>query len=156
VPAEAAAAATADSITWSSRPLEGGTSFSARCYRSLVKNASDEVWLQRFVAPNQLLQWRPDGLTVIQAIPASPQTCRLRLICVARMPEGPEVRAGHYLATRLTHWTRATTRAVAESAQRGVTDFGYRAGAGLAPALSWFRRYLTARVPALALERPPS
>ncbi len=156
VPAEAAAAATADSITWSSRPLEGGTSFSARCYRSLVKNAGDEVWLQRFVAPNQLLQWRPDGLTVIQAIPASPQTCRLRLICVARMPEGPEVRAGHYLATRLTHWTRATTRAVAESAQRGVTDFGYKAGAGLAPALSWFRRYLTARVPALALERPPS
>ena len=39
VPAEAAAAATADSITWSSRPLEGGTSFSARCYRSLVKDA---------------------------------------------------------------------------------------------------------------------
>jgi TetR/AcrR family transcriptional repressor of bet genes len=156
VPADAAAAASADSITWSSRPLEGGTSFSARRYRSLVKNASGEPWLQRFVAPNQLLQWRPDGITVIQAIPASPQTCRLRLICVARIPEGPEVRAGHYLATRLTHWTRASTRAVAESAQRGVADFGYRAGAGLAPALSWFRRYLTAHVPALALERPPS
>jgi TetR/AcrR family transcriptional repressor of bet genes len=156
VPADAAAAASADSISWSSRPLEGGTSFSARCYRSLVKDAADEPWLQRFVAPNQLLQWRPDGLTVIQAIPASPQTCRLRLICVARMPEGPEVRAGHYLATRLTRWMRASTRAVAESAQRGVTDFGYRAGPGLAPALSWFRRYLTAHVPALALEQPPT
>jgi hypothetical protein len=154
VPAEAAASA--DSIGWSSRPLEGGTSFSARCYRSLIKAASHEPWLQRFVAPNQLLQWRPDGLTIIQAIPASPQTCRLRLICVARMPEGPEARAGHYLATRLTHWMRASTRAVAESAQRGVTDFGYRAGPGLALALQWFRRYLTAHVPELALERPPT
>jgi hypothetical protein len=156
VPADAAAAASADSITWSAHPLEGGTSFSARCYRSLVRDAAAEPWLHRFAAPNQLLQWRPDGLTVIQAIPASPDTCRLRLICVARMPEGPEVRAGHYLATRLTRWTRAATRAVAESAQRGVADFGYRAGAGVAPALSWFRRYLTAHVPALALERPPA
>ena len=156
VPADAAGAASVDCITWSSRPLEGGTSFSARCYRALVKEAIDEPWLQRFVAPNQLLQWRPDGLTVIQAIPASPQSCRLRLICVARSPQGPEVRAGHYLATRLTRWTRASTRAVAESAQRGVMDFGYRAGPGLAPALSWFRGYLTAHVPALALERPPA
>jgi TetR/AcrR family transcriptional repressor of bet genes len=156
VPADAAAAASADSITWSSRPLEGVTSFSARCYRSLVKDAGEEPWLQRFVAPNQLLQWRPDGLTVTQAIPALPETSRMRLISVARMPEGPEARAGHYLATRLTQWTRASARAVAESAQRGVTDFGYRAGPGLAPALSWFRRYLTAHVPALALERPPA
>jgi phenylpropionate dioxygenase-like ring-hydroxylating dioxygenase large terminal subunit len=156
VPADAVAAASADSITWSSRPLEGGTSFSARCYRSIVKDATDEPWLQRFVAPNQLLQWRPDGLTVIQAIPASPQTSRLRLINVARSPQGPEARAGRYLATRLTHWTRASTRAVAESAQRGVTDFGYRAGPSFAPALRWFRHYLTAHAPALALERPPS
>jgi TetR/AcrR family transcriptional regulator, transcriptional repressor of bet genes len=156
VSADALAAASADSIAWSARPLEGGMSFSGRCYRSLVKDAADEPWLQRFVAPNQLLQWRPDGLTVVQAIPASPETSRLRLISVARSPEGPEARAGHYLAARLTHWTRATTRAVAESAQRGVTDFGYRAGPGLAPALGWFRRYLTAHVPELALERPPA
>jgi len=80
----------------------------------------------------------------------------MRVISVALGPEGPEARAGHYLATRLTHWTRASTRAVAESAQRGMTDFGYRAGPGLAPALSWFRRYLTAHVPALALERAPA
>ena len=30
------------------------------------------------------------------------------------------------------------------------------AGADLAPALLWFRHYLSARIPALALERPPS
>jgi phenylpropionate dioxygenase-like ring-hydroxylating dioxygenase large terminal subunit len=156
VPADAAPAFSVDSITWSSRPLEGATSFSARRYRSLVKDAAAEAWLQRFVAPNQWLQWRPDGLTVIQAIPASPETSRLRLISVARSPPGPEARAAQYLATRLTHGTRASTRAVAESAQRGVTDFGYRTGPSLAPALSWFRHYLTAHVPALALERPPT
>jgi TetR/AcrR family transcriptional repressor of bet genes len=155
-PADEVPAPQADSISWTADPLEGGTSFSARCYRSLVKDSADEPWLQRFVAPNQLLQWRPDGLTVMQAIPASPASCRLRLICVARMPEGPEARAGHYLATRLSRWTRRATRTVAESAQRGVTDFGYRAGPDLAPALVWFRRYLSTRIPALALERPPS
>ena len=155
-PADAAVAASADFISWSSRPLEGATSFSGQRYRSLVKDAADEPWLQRFVAPNQLLQWRPDGFSVVQAIPKSPDTCRLRLIGVARVADGPEARAAHYLATRLTHWTRAATRAIAESAQRGVTDFGYRAGPGLAPALRWFHRYLKARVPALAHERPPS
>lgn len=159
VPAEAAATAPADYIAWTARPVEANTIFSARCYRSLVKNAAEEPWLQRFVAPNQLLQWRPDGLTVMQAIPASPIACRLRLICVARMPEGPEARAGHYLASRLSHWTRATTRAVVESAQHGVADFGYPrargAGADLAPGVVWFRRYLSTHVPALALDRPP-
>jgi TetR/AcrR family transcriptional repressor of bet genes len=154
-PADAVAAASPDSLAWASHPLEGGASFSARCYRSLVKTAIDEPWLQRFVAPNQLLQWRPDGLTVLQAIPASPQSSRLRLLNVARLPDGPEARAGLYLAARLTRSTRASTRGVVESAQRGVTDFGYRAGPGLAPALVWFRRYLTAHVPELALERPP-
>jgi len=150
----------ADSIVWTADPLKGATSFSARYYRSLVEDSADEPWLQRFVAPNQLLQWRPDGLTVMQAIPASPTSCRLRLIGAARMPEGPEARAGHYLATRLSRWTRHATRRIAESAQRGVTDFGYPrergAGADLAPALLWFRHYLSARIPALALERPPS
>jgi len=155
-PADTVPRATADSIGWASDPLEGGTSFSARYYRSLVKGSAGEPWLQRFVAPNQLLQWRPDGLTVMQAIPASPVSCRLRLICVARMPEGPEARAGDYLAMRLTRWTRRATRTVAESAQRGVMDFGYRAGPHPAPALIWFRHYLSARMPALALERPPS
>ena len=118
-PADEVPGPSADSIVWTSNPLEHGPSFSARCYRSLVKDSADEPWLQRFVAPNQLLQWRPDGLTVMQAIPASPASCRLRLICIARMPEGPEARAGHYLATRLTRWTRRATRAIAESAQRG-------------------------------------
>jgi TetR/AcrR family transcriptional regulator, transcriptional repressor of bet genes len=155
VPADALSGAAADSIGWSSRPLEGRTSFSARCYRSLVKDAAGEPWRHRFVAPNQLLQWRPDGLSVIQAIPASPETCRLRLLSAVGLPDGPEARAGHYLAARLTHWTRAATRAVVESAQRGVMDFGYRAGPGLAPALGWFRRYLTSQVPELGLERPP-
>ncbi len=165
VPPDAVAAASADSMSWSLRPLEGVTSLSARCYRSLVRDATDEPWQQRFVAPNHLLQWRPDGLTVIQAIPASPRTSRLRLIGVAQSPQspqgppspqGPEARVAQYLATRLTRLTRASTRAVAESAQRGVTHFGYRAGLGLAPALGWFRHYLTAQVPALALERPPA
>jgi TetR/AcrR family transcriptional regulator, transcriptional repressor of bet genes len=156
VPADALGAATADSIPWSSPALEVGAGFSARYYRALVEAAAQERWRQRFVAPNQLLQWRPDGLTVLQAMPASPESCRLRVISVARMPEGQGARAARYLAARLSRWTRASTRAVAESAQSGVSDFGYRAAPSLAPALSWFRQYLKAEVPALALEQAPS
>ncbi len=145
----------AESIVWTSRPLEGA-SFSARLYRSLLKNGAAEGWLQRFVAPNQLLQWRPDGFSILQALPASPGRSRIRLLEFARRPAGPETRAMHYLARRLTRWTRRSTRAMAESAQRGMEDFGYRAAADLRPAVLWFRRHLAARVPALKLERPPT
>ena len=155
VPA-AAAAAVAEAIDWSARPAGADTGFSARRYRALVEDAYDELWVQRFVAPNQLLQWRPGGITVIQAMPASPESSRLRLISVAHGPAGPQARAARYLAARLTPWTRVSTRAVAESAQRGLADFGYRRGTDPAPAVSWFRRYLIALVPALALERAPT
>ncbi len=144
-----------ESIVWASRPLDS-PSFSARFYRSLVESDASEAWLQRFVAPNQLLQWRPDGFSILQAIPTSPGRSRVRLLEFGRGPAGPETRATHYLAQRLTRWTRRSTRAVAESAQRGMEDFGYRAAADLRPAVLWFRRHLAARVPALGLERPPT
>jgi TetR/AcrR family transcriptional repressor of bet genes len=144
-----------ESIVWTSRPLDS-PSFSARFYRAVLKNGAGEAWLQRFVAPNQLLQWRPDGFSILQATPISPGRCRVRLLEFARGPAGPETRAAHYLAARLTRWTRRSTRGVAESAQRGMAEFGYRAAADLGPALVWFRRHLSARVPALKLERPPT
>jgi TetR/AcrR family transcriptional regulator, transcriptional repressor of bet genes len=145
----------AESIVWCSRPLDSPT-FSTRLYRSLIENGADEAWLQRFVAPNQLLQWRPDGLSILAAIPASPSRCRVRLLDIARAPGGADTRAARYLAERLTPWTRRSSCGVAESAQRGMEDFGYRATADLGPAVIWFRRHLAARVPALKLERPPT
>ena len=147
--------ASAESIVWCCHPSEGA-SFSARLYRSLVKNGAAEAWLQRFVAPNQLLQWRPDGFSILQAIPTAPGRCRVRSLDIARAPGGGDTHAVRYLAERLNRWTRRSARGVTESAQRGMADFGYRAAADLGPALVWFRRHLAARMPALQLERPPT
>jgi hypothetical protein len=62
-----------------------------------------------------------------------------------------------YLAGRLNPWCRHESLAIAESAQQGVAEFGYRTAAGSSSlAVAWFRRYLTARIPALAGERPPN
>jgi TetR/AcrR family transcriptional regulator, transcriptional repressor of bet genes len=113
-----------------------------------------EPWLHRFIAPNQLLQWRPDGFSILQAIPAGAARCRVRRLELARGGTDGGV-AGE--RERLTPWDRPATLAIAESAQQGVLEFGYRASPeSKVPALlAWFRRHLAARVPALALERPP-
>ena len=53
---------------------------------------------------------------------------------------------------------RRSALAIAESAQRGVIDFGYRAAAesSVRPGVAWFREQLSGRLPALSLERPPT
>jgi TetR/AcrR family transcriptional regulator, transcriptional repressor of bet genes len=115
----------------------------------------NETPLQRFVAPNQLLSWRSDGVTILQAIPVGAARCRVRRLDLARGGI-PRAAAGH--AERPAPWDPSSIRGIAESAQRGVLEFGYRAAAQAkaSPAVAWFRRHLALRVPALALERPPN
>jgi TetR/AcrR family transcriptional repressor of bet genes len=112
--------------------------------------AGGERWLRRFVMPNQLLEWRFDGLSILQAIPSGPSHCRVRRLELGRAegagPQRPNV------------WGGPAQLGVAVSAQKGVVDFGYRAAAQakVPAALAWFRSHLARRVPALALERPPN
>ncbi len=172
--AETAPPSAVEAIAWTLRPLERTVRWSARRYAGLglagvfaagapatgspATGASDtdEPWLQRFVAPNQLLQARPDGLSILQAIPIAPGRSRLRRLDFRRGADSRVAQAGCFLARRLTPWTRRASREAAESAQRGVVDFGYRVQGPVPPALAWFRRYLIARLPALASERPPA
>jgi TetR/AcrR family transcriptional repressor of bet genes len=150
-------------------PIEACGGWSAARYRRLAGPAAGDPWTLRFAAPNQLIDRRPDGLTVLQIIATGPARCRVRRIHVAR-PGGPHVRdddpqgradgtprALRYLGGRLHAWCRRESIAIAESAQRGVSEFGYRTGtAAASPAVAWFRRYLTACIPAFAGERPPN
>jgi TetR/AcrR family transcriptional repressor of bet genes len=170
---ESAPTAAAPSITWTSSPLEGAASWSRQRYRGLAAGAASvhapsahpapahtasAPWVQRFIAPNQLLQARPDGLSILQAIPGAAGRCRLRRLQFARGGADPSAHARAYLAARITPWARGSSLKLAESAQRGVIEFGYRASTHSAatPALTWFRRRLLERVPALAEERPPT
>jgi hypothetical protein len=103
------------------------------------------------MAPNQLLELRPDGLSVIQAVPAAPGRCLVRRLDYIVLPPEDGARAVLYLVRRLAPYARRTMLEVAESVQRGIVDFGYEiAAGGSSPAVDWFRRLLAARIPALA------
>jgi TetR/AcrR family transcriptional regulator, transcriptional repressor of bet genes len=149
-----APSAEAASIGWSSVP--GGDPAAGPRHR---KGGSGEPWMRRFIAPNQLLEWRPDGASILQAIPVGAVRCRVRRLDLARggaARVAARVAAGD--AERPSPWDRPSALGIAESAQRGVLEFGYRASAEVKvpAALAWFRRHLATRVPALALERPPN
>ena len=156
----ARAAAGADALETSIDPLGASPGWSTARYRRLAGSGSGEPWAVCFLAPNQLIERRPDGLSVLQIIPTGPAQCRIRRIHVARGTVTQEERAAgalQYLAGRLVPRGRGGCVAIAESAQRGLSEFGYRVSAAApSAAVAWFRRGLAARLPELADERPPS
>jgi hypothetical protein len=115
-----------------------------------------QSWRRQFIAPHQLLETRPDGLSVVQAIPAAPGLCSVRRLDYTLLAPDNGARAARDLARRLGPYARRSSCEVAESVQRGVTEFGYDAAAGgaSAPLVAWFRHRLIARIPALALPAP--
>ncbi len=152
-----APAPSAESLAWTFRPGTGAPTWSSKRYLALAGSGGNAAWQERFIAPNQLLQSRPDGVSILQVLPTSPGRCLLRQLDFTLCPGVASARALQYAASRLRPLARRSARAVAESVQTGMVDFGYQAAArGPQPALAWFRRELQARVPVLALERPPT
>lgn len=142
-------------IDGSVAPIVAASGWSAARYRTLAGSGANEPWLLHFAAPNQWIERRPEGLSMLQIIATGPTRCRLRRIHLARPGAGSD--ALQYLAGRLIPWCRRGTIAIVESAQRGIGEFGYRAAGGAASTeIAWFRRYLAARLPALAGERAPN
>lgn len=150
--------AAAEFIAWNVRPVETKTRWSAQRYRTLAAAGAAHPWHQRFLAPNQLLQLRPDGMSIFQVLPTGPGRSRLRRMHLSSGAPGRRARAERYLASRLVAVDGRAAIRMAESTQRGVADFGYRAsGDGQrAVAIAWFRDLVLAKVPALAQERPPA
>jgi TetR/AcrR family transcriptional repressor of bet genes len=148
----------ADFLAWSTNPLDGASRWSAQRYRRLVQPASQGPWLHRFIAPNQLLQARPDGLSILSVVPTAPGRCRLERLRLALGAAGRIAEAAEYLAARLQPLASRSALALAESTQQGVIDFGYRAAAGspVHEGVAWFRQYCIARAPGLGSERPPT
>jgi TetR/AcrR family transcriptional repressor of bet genes len=136
-------------------PLESG--WSANRYRQLVACAPDSAWQRRFMAPNQFLESRPDGLSVVQALAQGPGRCVVRRFDYTVLAPEDGARAAQYLAQRLSSLTRRGTLERAQSVQSGMLEFGYEVAAGTAipAAVAWFRSLLISRVRALASEHPP-
>jgi TetR/AcrR family transcriptional repressor of bet genes len=132
--------------------------WSARSYRRLLGLVPDFHWQRIFLAPNHVVELRPDGFTILQVLPIGPGRSRLRqhdhTLCESDRP----ARALRYLASRLSPYTRRSAVAVAESTQRGMVTFGHVAadGAQAAPAVAAFRRRLVTLMPMMALARPPN
>jgi TetR/AcrR family transcriptional repressor of bet genes len=89
--------------------------WSAARYRHLLACAQDSVWRRQFLAPNQLFESRPDGLSVIQALPIAAGRCVLRRFDFTVMAPDDGARAAGYLAGRLGAYARRGTLAMAES-----------------------------------------
>ncbi len=151
-------APSAESIAWTFRPVTGAPTWSSKRYLSLAGSGGHAAWQERFIAPNQLLQSRPDGVSILQVLPTGPGRSLLRRLDFTLCAVGASGRALQYVASRLRPLSRRSARAIAESVQTGMVDFGYQAAARVPvpPALAWFRRELQTRVPVLALDRPPT
>jgi TetR/AcrR family transcriptional repressor of bet genes len=136
----------------------GQPGWSARSYRRLLGLVADFHWQRIFLAPNHLIELRPDGFTILQVLPLGPGRSLLRqhdhTLCESDRP----ARALRYLASRLSPYTRRSAIAVADSTQRGMVTFGHVAadGAQAAPAVAAFRRRLATLMPMMALARPPN
>src|ERR1700730_18348170 len=68
-PAQLAPSPAEDCIVWHA-PALNDTAWSGRHYLRLTGCVAPVAWRRQFMAPNQLLELRPDGLSVMQAIPA--------------------------------------------------------------------------------------
>ncbi|MGO9989348.1 MAG: TetR family transcriptional regulator C-terminal domain-containing protein [Steroidobacteraceae bacterium] len=149
--------AAAESLHWTMPPA-GARHWSAQRYRTLAGAGASGAWQMRFIAPNQLLQLRPDGVSILQAMPAAPGRSRVRRLDYTVCGAGRAARAMRYLAARTSSFERPSALALVESLQRGVIDYGYQAAAmrPIAPAIAWFRQQLLTRIPMLALDRPPT
>ena len=147
--AGAAPTIAAEGAEWAVAPTAG---WSAMRYGGLVSGISDQAWRRRYVWPNHLIETRPDGLSVIQAVPVAAGRCLVRRFDYTRLSPGDEARAAAYLAQRLGAQTRRASAAMAESIQHGLTDLGYEAAAA-APAVAWFRGLVSAALPVSTFER---
>jgi hypothetical protein len=96
------------------------------------------------VAPHQLLVSGPDGLLVLQAVPAAAGRTRLRIYDFPR-----RTAAGTHLATSVLRATLASEFALAEAVQRGIESPGYvpEPLAASPPALADFRRSIARLLP---------
>jgi phenylpropionate dioxygenase-like ring-hydroxylating dioxygenase large terminal subunit len=132
--------------------------WSARAYQRLLGSAADVRWQRRFLAPNHLVEVRPDGFCIYQVLPVGPGRSLLRRHAYSSCEAQRPARAAQYLASRQSPYARSAAREIAESTQKGMVIFGHEAalGAHAAPAVAAFRRQLLALVPMLGLARPPN
>jgi phenylpropionate dioxygenase-like ring-hydroxylating dioxygenase large terminal subunit len=147
---------------WLGSPLQGSQpvnsrDWSGRAYGRLMGTSANFHWQRRFLWPNHFIEARPDGWSILQVLPAAPGHSLLRRHAYTACEGEAGARAADYLASRLNACTRALSRAVAESTQKGLVTFGHEPSNAAEPAAAAaFRRHLMVLVPPMTLTRPPN
>ncbi len=108
-------------------------------------------WRRLFLPPNQLIETRPDGLSILQTFPSAPGQARVRLSGYSIVESARAARALQYLAERLAPGLRLQSLSLAQSVQQGIVGYGYVPAdqARTARAQGAFRAWLRRRIPAL-------
>ncbi|HEX9139727.1 MAG TPA: TetR family transcriptional regulator C-terminal domain-containing protein [Steroidobacteraceae bacterium] len=115
-------------IRWRGRIGSEARGWSARRYATLANQPGSAHWNRLFVPPNEFIERRDDGLSVLQVIPVAADQCRVRWLECRPASETARTTAMHYLAHRLrAAWLAQDTEAV-QSAHRARLDAGPRAG----------------------------
>jgi hypothetical protein len=119
---------------------------------------AEENLRSRLVAPNHLIDLRPDGFSILQVLPIAPGRSLMRWHHYTHCSDPRPALAAQYLASRLRPQMGRSMIAVAESTQKGLAIFGHSAAqtASSAAEVIAFRQYLLAQLPALGLDQPPS
>lgn len=154
-----AAGGTSDRLAWSGELNAATRRWSVARYQAILGADAAVAWRRIFMPPNQLLEIRPDGVTLLQILPVDAGLSRLLRHTASTMsPSARAAAAADHLAQRLSPCVRGMGTALIESIQRGIVNFGYeptptRATAGAA---LLFRAWVVGRIPALAYAKPPA
>jgi len=158
---KSAASESAPAFSWRARLATPPRGWSAARYVRLAAAgtpgaAAGASWQRVWLPPNQIIERRPDGLSIWQVLPIGPARSRVRRFDYTFCTTPRLARALRRLAARMTPALQPPALAVAASIQQGLVAFGYEPAGRGAPmrAQAAFRAWLRWRIPALRRERP--
>jgi TetR/AcrR family transcriptional repressor of bet genes len=153
---------------WSAVLAPAVASWTAARYRNILAAANEASgadlaagaarWRRVFLPPNQLIELRPDGLTIWQVLPEPAGRSRVRAFEFSFADDPRAALALRRLARRLSPGLGVESLTQAESIQQGIVAFGYGAASATdaSPAQVAFRKSLRRRLPLLRRERAPA
>lgn len=144
-------------IAWAAELSRNVSGWSLHQYLRLLGSSTPPQWRRLFMAPNQLFELRPDGLSVLQVLPLAPGRCILRRFDYTCCKSQRVAVLLSGLGDRLSPHARESAGMRAVSTQEGVCSFGYVSAVGLnvPRALAQFRRELIKIIPSIVRRWPP-
>jgi phenylpropionate dioxygenase-like ring-hydroxylating dioxygenase large terminal subunit/AcrR family transcriptional regulator len=105
-------------MSWRARVASAGRGWSARRYATLAREHGPAHWMRIFLPPNQWLERREDGLSLLQILPVSAGQCRIRWLEYRIAGADARVQAMSFLAQRLRATWLAQDVEACESLER--------------------------------------